>query len=1139
MISDMDPVILDSFVREVETYLPLLAQHLEQYRSDPSQTESLEEAHRLMHCIRGAGATIGLLRLSRMAQYPEDTLEQIVFGGESWNDEVFQTLALAVEQIAIYLQAMLSGDLSERPILTELVAGFRRLRGLPPDGDDAEVDSLFQEEPAVEDMACDSEPAEADWINTMQAPDEPNVTAGGDDGGVMQTLDSFQVDDDLWAAFQEEAGEHFQKLATALSTLETVDDLDSLKTVRRSVHQLKGASGVVGMRNTSKVNAAMQKVLDHILDGDWTWSRDYLPVFQLAFEVVLEAIGGQGVGTHLADRARAVQSELDRILAGERPQPAAAPEPVAEAQTQASAASTAAPVDHVDVGDDLWDAFHQEAEEILHQIGEMLRNLERQTPEPALVQALRRAVHTAKGAFGVVGMRFTSSVVHRMEDLLDALYEGRVAYSAAHSPVLFATHDLMVDALANRGLRSEFVPTATAISAQYAEFLRNAGETQQAEVVAEPSLTLEALRRSIEPAAASTESDQAQQKGTQFVRAPLERIDELVRMVSELVIHRSRFEQYLGSYVREIGDLQLSIDRLNRVSRRLQSDYEAVAMQEASRRMTFSLAGSRASTNAGGDDWDALEFDRYTEFHMLSRDLAETTGDVTNAGSRLNDLISDFDGYLNRLRVLTGDVEDRLTKLRMLPLRTLSQRFHRTVRVTAERRDKAVDLYIDGETVELDKTLLEEMAGPIDHLLRNSVDHGIENAERRIAAGKPERGSITLRAYHEGNQVVLQLKDDGRGLDPDRLRVTAVESGYVSPEDVPSLTDQELYSLIFMPGFSTAKELSEVSGRGVGLDVVKATVSRLKGTLSVSSERGQGTTFTIRLPLSLSLTRVLLVKSADETFAIPVAAISQILRVEPEQLERVGSKAVLRLAGKIVPTTYLAEVVGQPLPPIASLTRLKAIVLNIGDQRMALMVDTVVEAREAVVKSLGTLMGRVHGVTGATILGDGTVVLILNPNDMLHQKHSVQTQARMRAAAAAARVAEQTVQVLIVDDSPSVRRVLSTLVRNAGWIPHMAKDGLDALELIHSSTARPDVVLLDIEMPRMDGYELTAALRTMSQHRETPIVMLTSRAGEKHRKRAFELGATEYMIKPYQDEELLSTVRRLLAGANAKGALTQ
>ncbi len=1139
MNSSLEPEILRGFVREVESYLPKLAESLSVYRADPGQVEVLEEAYRMMHCIRGAGATVGLLALSRLAQYPEDALEQILSGELNWSEDLSAALDDALLRIGGYLDGMQSEAFDERGLVEGLVRAFRRLRQLPEEGDESEINELLGAsgpgyyQPEVDDSLehlISDENYPSEQVEEPSGPDEEPVFAASP-SDVMQVFDEVNADDDLWAAFQEESGEHFTRIVEVFARLEQHDDPEALKTLRRSVHQLKGACGVLGMRRTSFLNAQMQKVLDRVFEGEGAWSRDLLPVFQAAFDVVLESVGGRGTGTNLLDRAATLETQFTEILSGAAPPPA--PPAALPEQRQANPpapAIEAMAADRVEAGEDLWDAFHHEAEEHLHQIGDLLRSCERKAPEAAIVQELRRSVHTLKGACGVVGMRQTSALAHRMEDLLDALYDGAIVFGPPHPPVLFATYDILVDALANRGIGAGHQAEVARLFGQY-EALLQARRAIPDTRTAEETLTVrEVPRAGAEPPHAADHD----RKQAQFVRAPLERVDELVRLVSELVIHRSRFEQYLSAYVHEVNELQLSTERLNRISRRLQSDYEASALQEANRRMSFALVGGgRGLSGAGGEDWDALEFDRYTEFHLLSRDLAETSGDVTNSGSRLNDLIADFDSYLNRLNTLTGDVEDRLTRLRMLPLRNLSQRLHRTVRVTAERRGKAVDLFIEGENVELDKTVLEEMAGPIDHLLRNSVDHGIETAERRTPAGKPVRGSITLRAFHEGTQVVLQLTDDGRGLDITRLRETAVRNGMVSAEDASTLTDQELYSLIFLPGFSTAREVSEVSGRGVGLDVVKATVSKLKGTVSVTSELGKGTTFTIRLPMTLALTRVVLVKSVNETYAIPLAAVSQILRIEPEQLERVGRKPVLRLAGKIVPTMHLAEVVGQQLPPDANLTRLKAVVLHIGEQRLALMVDNVVEAREVVVKNLGAMLGRVHAVTGATIMGDGNVVLILDPNDMLHQQHAVTPQVRLRAASPVRKPAGKDLHVLIVDDSPSVRRVISTLVANAGWKSQMAKDGLDALEMLHSTSLRPDVILLDIEMPRMDGYELTAALRNQPQFRNVPIVILTSRAGDKHRKRAFELGATEYLIKPYQDDELLATVRRVVAASSA------
>jgi chemosensory pili system protein ChpA (sensor histidine kinase/response regulator) len=1117
MAIKLDPEIISGFVREVESYLPKLIVSIAEHHQNPSSPDNLEEAYRMVHCIRGAGSTIGLFALSQIAQYQEDTLEQLLNGQISWTDEVFHVLTSATGKIGEYLDKIRTGSEPEPDLVAGLVRAFRRMRQLPESDDDAEIKAILSPDSATGAPDQEQAPEAGEQFHTARMEPHPPPQA------VMETLDEPTADEELWNAFQEEAAGHFETLAGNLAVLETKHDTAALKAIRRSVHQLKGASGVIGMKSTSKLNAGMQKVLDRILEEEAVYTPDLLPLFQETFEVVIEAVGGKGSGVNLAGRAEALLARYERIL--ETPAPA----------VQASQTAASQEEDRVDAADDLWEAFHQEAEEHLHIVGDILRAMGSGTPAADQVQSIRRSVHTFKGACGMVGLRLTASVAHRMEDVLDALYEGRLGFSTSLTPLLFDTFDILTDSVAARGIRHENLEKLQGLFARYNEALGGA----RPEKAEEPAKEKTGEREEIEKAPDTAErgsTPAAGRKSSQFVRAPLERVDELVRLVSELVIHRSRFEQYLSAYIHEVGELQLSTERLTRISRKLQSDYEAAALQEANRRLAFAAtSGGRGFSGGVAGDFDALEFDRYTEFHLLSRDLAETTGDVTNAGTRLNELISDFDGYLNRLGVLTGEVEDRLMRLRMLPLRNLSSRLHRTTRVTAERRNKSVELVMEGETVELDKTVLEEMAGPLEHILRNAVDHGIETPEARRRAGKPERGTIVLRAYHEGTQVVIQVRDDGAGIDAGRLRESAIRQGYLSQEDEGELSDSELYSLIFLPGFSTASELSEVSGRGVGLDVVKSAVSKMKGTLSISSERGRGTTFTIRLPMTMALTRVVLVRSANETYAIPLAAVSQVLRIEPEQLERVGRKPVLRLGGKVVPTMYLAEFTGQQVPPDANLTRLKAVVLNIGDQRLALMVDMVLEAREVVVKTLGNMLGRVRGVTGATLMGDGSVVLILNPNDMLQQQ-AASPQVRLRPTPVS-RSAADNYQVLIVDDSPSVRRVLTTLVRNTGWTPYAAKDGLEALEMIHASVARPDVVLLDIEMPRMDGYELTASLRAMAQHRHTPVVMLTSRAGEKHRKRAFEVGATEYMVKPYQDEELLSVVRRVVH--QARGAVKQ
>jgi chemosensory pili system protein ChpA (sensor histidine kinase/response regulator) len=602
--------------------------------------------------------------------------------------------------------------------------------------------------------------------------------------------------------------------------------------------------------------------------------------------------------------------------------------------------------------------------------------------------------------------------------------------------------------------------------------------------------------------------------------------------------------------VHVVEEQQFSAGRLRRISLNLETQYEASTLSggrlspvvigesfpldQADDAGRFRTGPSptmtrwpRSGQTLNTHGFDELEFDRYTEFHLLSRELAETTSDIRTVGNELGTLIGDFDSVLNRQRRLSSEIQDKLMRMRMVPLVTLATRLHRAVRVVARQQGKLVDLVLEGEDIELDKTVLEEMADPLLHLLRNAVDHGIEPPALRRVIGKPERGQIRLRAYHEGNQVVIQISDDGAGLEPQILRSTAIRGGYVSEADAPHLSDEELTSLIFVPGFSTASEVSEVSGRGVGLDIVRSQVHKLKGTVTPNSAPGRGMAFTIRLPMTLAVTRALLVSAHNETFAIPLSAVTQILRLEREEIERVGQEPVVRVGGQVYPMLHLGQVLNLKQPADETVQRQPVLIVNAGAQKIALVVDHLVEGREIVIKTLGNHLRRIHGVTGATLMGDGSVVLILNPADLVSEPAQPETRtwAQIQPLAASAR---RILTVMVVDDSVSVRRVISNLIRSAGWQPVAARDGVEALEIIQQSAQQPDLILLDIEMPRMDGYELMSTLQAQEAYRDIPIVILTSRAGEKHRRKAMELGASEYVVKPYQDEVLLSIIRHLV-----------
>jgi chemosensory pili system protein ChpA (sensor histidine kinase/response regulator) len=758
-----------------------------------------------------------------------------------------------------------------------------------------------------------------------------------------------------------------------------------------------------------------------------------------------------------------------------------------------------------------------------------------------------------------------------MEDLLDRLYEGDAPVPPATLELLYATLDASTDLL---GGEVDEETTRAGLDELYERYRALLGEEEAepplppeiagvagvAPLGEEPAIDLAGFAAGFPsgvgrfgpvPLAAG----RAGARGGPVVRVPLERLEELVRLVSELVVNRASFEQYFGDLTREVGELGPSIERLRRIAARLESEYEVVT-----------LAGGRAAPfrpypapvgpggvvggafgPAGGPGgpgggpvgglpggtpvaFDELELDRYTEFHVVSRELTETASDVAAVGNELGGTIGDFDGYLARLGRLTSEVQDKLMRLRMVPLATLATRLHRAVRVTAAQQGKAVELVLEGREVELDKTVLEQIADPLLHLMRNAVDHGVEPPELRRVLGKPPTGRVVLRAFHEGTQVGIQVGDDGAGVEPELVRSAVVAGGYLTEPEAAALSTDELMAMLFLPGFTTAGEVSEVSGRGVGLDVVKATVERMKGTVALASTPGRGTTVAIRLPMTMAIIRVLMVTAARQTFAVPLAAVAQILRVERQEIDRVGREPVVEAGGKVYPLVHLGAALRLAEPPGAEPpARSPVLILDLGERRHALAVDSLVEAREVVVKPLGSHLRRVHGITGATLMGDGGVVLILNPAELVAAPAGAGAAATV-APRLARRRALAALDVLVVDDSLSVRRVLAKLVRGAGWNPIVAKDGVEALEILQRAARLPDVILLDIEMPRMDGYELAGILKGQDSFRAIPIVVVTSRAGAKHRERAFDLGVDDYVVKPYQDEVLLATIRRVARG---------
>jgi chemosensory pili system protein ChpA (sensor histidine kinase/response regulator) len=984
------------------------------------------------------------------------------------------------------------------------------------------------------------------------------------------------------AAFTDEFRHSLPAIATALdAAARDRHERAGAREAHRLIHALKGAASMMGLAAFGYLLNAVEERLERaiaksgaIADDTLAITRQALPLLQAYMDAVLSGESVEPIAINLLhtlqpdDAAGAVVvlrelidietreiavtpakdhasppeaavdepsplSTLADLPLAELPQ--APPPPVAAtlAPESTPAADDVDVVPATPVPAELAEIFAQEAQEHLETIARVTAVLDPAHDDRERIQELRRAVHTLKGAAGVVGYTGASKLAHRMEDLLDRLYEGAASLTDESVRTLSSSSDALHDMIV--GVPD--VPRLQALVGRlFNEFDRFVGITPPA--AAAPAPATESPAEVSAPAAQAAGTPPVVERrrritdrrgGGQVLRVPVDRLNELVRVISELVINRSTFEQHHLALIEQVDELKLSTARLRRVTHKLESDYEVRAL--AGNMAAARPAGGREA-GSGGHGFDDLEFDRYTEFHLLTRELTEITSDIATIGNRVAGTIGDFDGDLTRLGRLTRDVQDKTMEFRMVPLGTLTTQLERAVRSTAEACGKAVEVVVEGGHVALDKSLLEQMSDPLLHLLRNAVDHGIEPAEQRVAAGKPARGRITVRAFHEGTDVLIEVEDDGGGLSVDRIRRTAVARGYLTESEAATIADDAAFNYIFEPGFSTADRVTEVSGRGVGMDVVKAKVSRAGGRVYLTSRPGAGTTISVRVPMTLAITRILLVRSGGETFGIPLAAVVQIARPHPTALGLVGAERVFTMDGQTYPLRDLAEALGLPRAADAPAVQ-PVLIANLGRRRVALAVDEILNSRDVVVKTLGTHLRRIPGIWGATLLGDGTVVLILNAADLAG---AVEGPVVVRPPVVRPAAEREPYTVMVVDDSLSMRHVLSVAVKKAGWTPVPARDGLEALDLLQRSSRLPDLVLLDIEMPRMDGFEFLSTIRSQKGRADLPIVMLTSRSGDKHRDKAAALGATDYMVKPFQEDVLIRNIDRLVQASRRTNA---
>ncbi|MGH2423102.1 response regulator [Pseudomonas sp. C 49-2] len=898
-------------------------------------------------------------------------------------------------------------------------------------------------------------------------------------GAATQQLDhQTAMDDEIVEIFLEEAVDILDSAGQSLKRwLLEPDNAAPLSSLQRDLHTLKGGARMAEIEPIGELAHELECLYEGLVDRRYSYSAELSHVLMASHERLALQLEELHHHQPLSDSAELI-ARVRALRQGSAPAaPVAAPP-----------ASGADP--------ELLDIFLEEAADILDSSSAALSRWQAEPGNRQEVETLLRDLHTLKGGARMVEIAPIGDLAHELEFLYEGLSAGLLAPSSELFALLQGCHDRlaqMIDAVAD-GLP---VGSVDKLIERIKSLVHPSDEPVTP--LALPAGKAEAV---VDPMA-------------DMVKISAELLDDLVNLAGETSIFRGRIEQQVNDARIALTEVETTIERMRDQLRRLDTETQGriLSRQQAE------------AERLGYEDFDPLEMDRHSQLQQLSRALSESASDLLDLKDTLERRNEDAHDLLQQQARINTELQEGLMRTRMVPFERMLPRLKRIVRQVAGELGKDVEFIVGNAEGEMDRNVLERMAAPLEHMLRNAVDHGLESRDARLLAGKPEKGRITLDLTHEGGDIVFDMRDDGAGVPLEAVRRKAIKRGLLDPNQ--EISDRDVLQFILQPGFSTAEKITQISGRGVGMDVVHEEVRQLGGSMFIDSTPGMGVHFRIRLPFTVSVNRALMVQCADDQYAIPLNTIEGLVRVLPHELaghyqqdppryEYAGQRYELFYLGDLLHTVSRPKLLGQYQP-------VPVLLVQCNERRVAIHVDAMAGTREIVVKGLGPQFAGVQGLSGATILGDGRVVLII---DLL-------AHIRARPAALPAQsvdaplilndpLKKRPLLVLVVDDSVTVRKVTSRLLERNGMNVLTAKDGIDALAVLEEHT--PDLMLLDIEMPRMDGFEVATQVRNDPRLMRLPIIMITSRTGQKHRDRAMAIGVNDYLGKPYQESVLLESI---------------
>jgi chemosensory pili system protein ChpA (sensor histidine kinase/response regulator) len=782
--------------------------------------------------------------------------------------------------------------------------------------------------------------------------------------------------------------------------------------------------------------------------------------------------------------------------------------------------------------------FAPEAQEYLEGLEAQLLRLEKEPQNPDLINQLFRTAHTLKGSAYTVGFQSIGDLTHYIEDFMGAVREGRVKVQPGHTDVLLRSVDVV------RLLMRRDPTLMGTVRQRFAVAMKSLKQLEQTSMAVEAAAPKSApAQPAAEPAVVEAknqpEADQTKGKETtgeerEVIRVSRDRLERLLNLVGELVIGRGRLEQRL-SVLEQLSQQVLACRVRLMDSVRSFEEKHTFTLPTSTGGADQGKGAAGAAMFQGLSDFGSLEFDKYDDFNILARRISEVTADISESMTQLSTSIRRSHEDMSQLQQLTLGMRDEIARARMVPIGTPFTRFRRATREMARATGKEVTLVTSGEHTEVDTGVVERLVDPLVHLVRNAVYHGIEPAAVRVSKGKPATGTIYLHASHRGNAVLIEVEDDGAGLDIDKIRAKAVERGLVRSDVAKNMPEAEAIKFIFLPGFSTAEQVGDQAGRGVGMDVVKRVIESMNGHIDVESVRGVGTKFTLHLPLTLLIATALMVRCGEERYGIPLPSVREVTMLTSGSLQQMGERAMLHIGDEAIEVQPLQQLMYRNGSARVEIGK-PVVIVRTGAGPVGLAVDELLGRQEIVIKPIGALKSLERSnFGGATIDPEGRVVLVLDPARLVSGGEQAVAPLEVSNEAATGIATDTPLEdaptqmsveqkILLIDDSLSIRKFVGRMLETAGYEVDTAVDGEEGLRKASAKNYR--LILTDLEMPKLNGYEVIQALRSRPQTQQTPIIVMTTRAGDKHRQMALNVGASSYIAKPVEERALIQELER-------------